>query len=297
MFPNRVKVVEVGPRDGLQNEPVLVDTKIKIELVNRLSACGLRAIETTSFVSPERIPPLADAEQLWYGIERRKGVQYSVLVPNLKGLGRALSAGVSHVAVFTGVSETFCRKNIACSIDESLERYSAVIEKAMNEGVEVRAYLSCVLGCPYEGDIDVGKVVSLARFFAEAGCYEISLGDTIGAGTPLQACAMVTEVAEWVPVDKLALHFHDTRGQALANIYACLELGVSVVDASVAGLGGCPYVKGSAGNVSTEDLVFMLHGMNIETGIDLDKLVDVGCFITEVLSRDNGSRVGTAGIP
>ncbi len=296
MFPKQVKVVEVGPRDGLQSEPGVVDTATKIEFVNRLSASGLRAIETTSFVSPQWIPQLADAEAVWSGMEHHTGIEYSVLVPNLKGLERALAAGVRHIAVFTAVSETFCQKNMNCSIEESLRRYAAVIDRAGAEGIPVRAYLSCVLGCPYEGDVATHEVVRLARHFARAGCYEISIGDTIGSGTPLQARAMIDAVAEQVPVHQLAVHIHDTRGQALASIFACLERGVSVVDAAVAGLGGCAYAKGAAGNVATEDLVYMLHGMDIETGIDLQKLIAAGRFITHALARENGSRVARAGV-
>ncbi|MCU7842888.1 MAG: hydroxymethylglutaryl-CoA lyase [Candidatus Thiodiazotropha sp. (ex Monitilora ramsayi)] len=296
-YPEQVKVVEVGPRDGLQSEPAAVDTVIKIELINRLSTTGLAVVEAASFVSPAWIPQLADAEQVWAGIERRDNMAYPVLVPNMQGLERALAIGVKQIAVFTAASETFCRKNINCSIDESLTRYAPVIRQAREAGIAVRAYISCVLGCPYEGDVDVNRVVDLSRHFTEAGCYEISLGDTIGTGTALQAREMVANVAEGVPVSQLALHFHDTRGQALANILACLELGVSVVDAAVAGLGGCPYAKGASGNVATEDLVYMLHGMGIRTGVDLEKLIDTGRFITKALARENRSKVGLAGVP
>ena len=295
-LPEQVKVVEVGPRDGLQNETATVDTAVKIELINRLSASGLAVIEATSFVSPLWIPQLADAEQVWAGIEQRQSVAYPVLVPNLRGLERALASGVKQIAVFTAASETFCRNNINCSIDESLARYAPVIRQAREAGMAVRAYISCVLGCPYEGDVDVKRVVDLSRHFIEAGCYEISLGDTIGAGSALQARELVSRVAKQVPVRRLALHFHDTRGQALANILACLELGVSVVDAAVAGLGGCPYARGATGNLATEDLVYMLHGLGIRTGIDIHKLIDSGRFISQALSRENRSKVSLAGV-
>ena len=295
-YPQHVTVVEVGPRDGLQGEPLTVDTAAKIELIDRLSATGLRAIEVTSFVSPERIPQLADAEAVWGGIRRRDGVVYPVLVPNMRGLERARDAGVTHIAVFTAVSDSFCRKNLHCSLAESLDRYAPVITTARDAGMQVRAYLSCALGCPYEGAVDPQRVAGLAQHFAAAGCYEISLGDTIGCGTPLQARRMVAAVAKKVPADRLALHFHDTRGQALANILACLDLGVAVVDAAVAGLGGCPYAPGAAGNVATEDLVYMLDGMGIETGVDLDRLIETGRFITALLGRHNHSRVGGAGV-
>jgi len=293
-YPTQVRVVEVGPRDGLQSESVTLPTGTKIELIDRLSATGLPVIETTSFVSPAWIPQLADAEAVWTGIERRAGVSYPVLVPNLQGLQRALAVGVERVAVFTAASESFCQHNINCSIAESLQRYAAVIESAHEAGVGVRVYLSCVLGCPYEGAVEVRRVVELARHFLQAGCDEIALSDTIGCGTPLQAQRLVSAVAAVVPIERLALHFHDTRGQALANILACLETGVSVVDAAVAGLGGCPYAHGATGNVSTEDLVFMLHGMGIETGIDLDRLIQTGHFISAQLKQENRSRVGVA---
>ncbi len=295
-YPEQVRVIEVGPRDGLQSEPATVDTATKIEFINRLSQTGLRVIEATSFVSPEWLPQLADAEAVWSGIQRRETVDYPVLVPNRKGLERALAVGAKKIAIFTAASETFCQNNINCSIAESLLRYEPLIHRAKAEGVDVRAYLSCVLGCPYEGVVEVGRVVELAEHFTRAGCYEISLGDTIGCGTPLQARHLVASVAEAVPLHQLAIHFHDTRGQALANILACLELGVAVVDAAVAGLGGCPYAKGAAGNVATEDLVYMLHGMGIETGIDLEKLIDAGWFISDTLGRENRSRVGATGV-
>ncbi len=291
MYPKRVKVVEVGPRDGLQSEPNQVDTATKIELIDRLSMTGLSVIEVTSFVSPVWIPQFADAEQVWGGIKRRADVAYHVLVPNMRGLERTLEVGAAYIAVFTAATETFCQKNINCSIKESLQRYTPVIQRAREHGVQVRAYISCVLGCPYEGSVDTDRVVVLAQHFIEAGCYEVSLGDTVGYGTPLEAQGLVDAVSGQVPTHQLAVHFHDTRGQALANVLACLEQGVSVVDAAIAGLGGCPYAAGTAGNLATEDLVYMLHGMGIETGIDLEQLIQTGHFITRVLSRDNRSRV------
>lgn len=297
MFPDYVKVVEVGPRDGLQSEQAQVDTATKIELIDRLSATGLGVIEATSFVSPKWIPQFADAEQVWRGIERRHDVAYPVLVPNMQGLERALTVGATHIAVFTAASETFCRKNINCSIGESLKRYAPVIARAGEEGLQVRAYISCVLGCPYEGSVEVSRVVELARYFVDAGCYEVSLGDTVGYGTPYAAQKMVAAVASLVPMHRLAVHFHDTRGQALANVFACLEQGVSIVDAAVAGLGGCPYAAGASGNLATEELIYMLDGMRIETAVDLKQLIETGRFITRVLSRENRSRVGRVGMP
>ena len=292
--PQKVTIVEVGPRDGLQNEPAAVPTAVKIELIDRLAACGLPVIEATSFVRPDRVPQLADAEAVYAGIHHRKGVAYPVLVPNLQGLERALAAGVREVAVFTAASETFCRRNIDCSVDESLDRFETVVSRAREVGVETRAYVSCVLGCPYEGPVPVAAVVGVARRLWSMGCREISLGDTIGAGTPLAARALVAAVADEVPLRALAVHFHDTRGQALAGILACLELGVATVDASVAGLGGCPYAPGASGNVATEDVIYMLNGMGVETGVDLDALVDTGRFISAALRRANESRVGRA---
>ena len=293
-YPPSVKIVEVGPRDGLQNEAAFLDTETKIAFINRLSETGLSVIEVTGFVRPDRVPQLADAEEVVRGIQKRPGVSYSVLVPNLKGLDRALAAGACEIAVFTAASETFSQKNIHCSIAESLERFRPVMEKARDKGVRVRAYISCCLGCPYEGEIDSRKVAVLAKQLCDLGCAEISLGDTIGVGTPLQAREMVTSVAGEVPIGCLAVHFHDTRGQALANILACLELGVATIDASVAGLGGCPYAPGASGNVATEDVVYMLTGMGIETGVDLTKLIEVGRLISERLGRANRSRVGQA---
>jgi isopropylmalate/homocitrate/citramalate synthase len=292
-LPQRVRVVEVGPRDGLQNETAVVASEDKISLIDRLSAAGLPAVEVTSFVSPRWIPQLADAEVVFGGIERREGTDYPVLVPNLKGLERALAAGVREIAVFTAASESFNRKNINAGIDESFERIASLARPALDAGLRIRGYVSCVLGCPYEGAVDPPAVVEVARRLVEAGCYEVSLGDTIGAGTPTRARAMVEAVATAIGIGRVAIHFHDTRGQALANVLACLQAGVATVDASVTGLGGCPYASGATGNLATEDLLYMLHGMDIETGVDLEAVVEAGVAISAVLGRLPASRLGT----
>ena len=294
MIPKKIQIVEVGPRDGLQNEKDWVPTKTKISLIEKLADAGLTKIEVTSFVSPKWVPQLKDAHQVYMGIKRVPYVSYPVLTPNMKGFARAIEADAKEIAVFCAASEAFSQKNTNCSIEESINRFRPVLEEAKKNNILVRGYISCVLGCPYQGNVPVEDVVNLAAKMTEMGCFQISLGDTIGAGTPMQAKKLVQKVLEKVPVSKLALHFHDTRGQALANIYACLELGVSVIDASIAGLGGCPYAKGATGNVATEDVVFMLHGMNIETGIDLNKLIDTGRFISSVLGRVPQSRVSAA---
>lgn len=292
MLPDSVRVVEVGPRDGLQNESQPVPTEVKIELVDRLGAAGLPAVEVTSFVSPEWVPQLADAEAVLAGVDFRPGTDYPVLVPNLKGLERALACGAREVAVFTAASESFNQRNINAGIDASLARIEAIMDAARDADVKVRGYVSCVLGCPYEGDIDPARVAAVSRRLLDLGCYEISLGDTIGAGTPLAARRMLEITAQSVPIGQLAVHFHDTRGQALANIFACIELGVATVDASVAGLGGCPYASGASGNVATEDLVYMLHGLGIETGIDQRGLLEASLFISEALGRPPASKLG-----
>jgi isopropylmalate/homocitrate/citramalate synthase len=293
-LPSEVRIVEVGPRDGLQNEPRAIPTATKIELVERLAAAGLKAVEAGSFVSPKWVPQMAGSAEVLAGIRRRPGVAYPVLVPNEKGLDAALAAEVDEVAVFGAASETFSQKNINCSIEESLERFRPVVERALARGLRVRGYVSCVLGCPYEGEVAPAKVAEVAGRLLELGCYEVSLGDTIGVGTPGKARAMVEAVAATVPPASLALHFHDTYGQALANILACLETGVTVVDSSVAGLGGCPYAKGASGNVATEDVLYMLDGLGVRTGVDLKAVVTAGAWISSVLERPNASKVGQA---
>ncbi len=289
-----VRIVEVGPRDGLQNEKAMVSTADKIALVDRLSATGLQSIEATSFVSPKWVPQLADAAEVFTGISRRPGVHYPVLVPNEKGYDRARAVGVEEIAVFTAASEAFNRTNINASIAESLQRFAPVLERARADGVKVRGYVSTVLGCPYQGEVPLADVVRVARELHQMGCYEISLGDTIGIGTPGKARAMLRAVAAEVPMPALAVHFHDTYGQALANILSCLEEGVAVVDAAVSGTGGCPYAKGASGNVASEDVVYMLHGMGIGTGIDLDALSDTGRWLATLLGHDTGSKVTRA---
>jgi hydroxymethylglutaryl-CoA lyase len=294
-FPQKVRLVEMSPRDGLQNEPgPVIDTAVKTGLIDRLADCGLNHIESASFVSPKWVPQMGDAAEVMAGIKRKQGVRYSVLTPNLKGFENALAAGVDEVAVFGAASESFSQKNINCSIAESLERFLPVMEAAKQHNIPVRGYVSTVLGCPYEGDIAPEQVAKVAKALAELGCYEISLGDTIGVGTPLKAKRMLEAVAAEVPIEKLAAHFHDTYGQALANLYAVLEEGISVIDASVAGLGGCPYAKGASGNVATEDVLYLLNGLGIKTGVDLNKLVSTGEWISQQLKRHNGSKVGQA---
>ena len=290
----QVRIVEVGPRDGLQNEKAMVATADKIELINRLSATGLRSIEATSFVSPRWVPQLADAAEVFAAIERRPGISYPVLVPNEQGYERALQAGAREVAVFTAASEAFNRKNINAGIDESIERFRPVLERAAVDGVKVRGYVSTVLGCPYQGEVPVADVARVAARLHALGCYEVSLGDTIGTGTPHKARAMLKAVASEVPMPALAVHFHDTYGQALANLLACLEEGVAVVDSAVSGTGGCPYAKGASGNVASEDVVYLLHGLGIETGIDLGRLSETGLWLSALLGRETGSKVARA---
>lgn len=292
--PASVRIVEVGPRDGLQNEKAIVPTPAKVELIDRLSACGLPCIEATSFVSPKWVPQLADAAEVMAAIDRRPGVRYPVLVPNLQGYERAIAAGAKDIAVFTAASEAFNRRNTNAGIDESLERFAPVMERARADGVAVRGYVSTVLGCPYQGEVPLADVVRVARALHGMGCFEVSLGDTIGVGTPGKARAMLLAVAAEVPMAALAVHFHDTYGQALPNLLACLEEGVAVVDSSVSGTGGCPYARGASGNVATEDVAYMLHGMGIATGVDLPRLVDTGRWLAALLGRASGSKVTQA---
>jgi hydroxymethylglutaryl-CoA lyase len=289
-----IRIVEVGPRDGLQNEKTIIAAKDKIDLIDRLSQCGFKTIEATSFVSPKWVPQLADAAEVFSGISKSPDISYPVLVPNLQGYERARAVGAREVAIFTAASEAFNQKNINASIDESIERFIPILEQAKNDKVKVRGYVSTVLGCPYQGEVPVADVVRVSKKLFELGCYEISLGDTIGIGTPKNARAMLAAVASEIPIDHLALHFHDTRGQALANIFACWEEGVHVVDAAVSGTGGCPYAKGASGNVASEDVVYMLHGLGLSTGIHLDKLIDTGRWLSQLLGRETSSKVNRA---
>ena len=293
-MPAEVRIVEVGPRDGLQNERVDIGTAAKVELIDRLSRTGLRSIEATAFVSPKWVPQMADAAEVLAGIERMAAIAYPVLVPNEQGYARAREAGADEVAVFTAASEAFNLRNTNASIAQSLERFAPVLERARADGVRVRGYVSTVLGCPYQGEVPLADVVRVARSLHAMGCYEISLGDTIGVGTPAKARAMLQAVASEVPMAALAIHFHDTYGQALANVLACLEDGVAVVDSAVSGAGGCPYAKGASGNVASEDVVYMLHGLGIRTGVDLPLLAETGRWLAGLLGRETGSKVGRA---
>ena len=294
MIPARVRIVEVGPRDGLQNERAQVPARVKIELIERLAEAGLPAVEATAFVSPKWIPQMADHAEVLAGIRRRPGVSYPVLTPNLKGFEAALAAGATEVAIFGAASEAFSRKNINCSIAESLERFRRVAQAARAAGVKLRGYVSCVLGCPYEGEVRPAQVAAVAGALYDMVCYEISLGDTIGVGTPRRTRAMLEAVSTRVPRERLAGHYHDTYGQALANMYASLEAGVATFDASVAGLGGCPYAAGASGNVATEDVLYMLNGLGIETGVDLARVAEIGRWICGVLGRESTSKAGKA---
>ena len=297
-LPGKVRLVDVGPRDGLQNEPMAngapVATAVKIALIERLADAGLQAVEATAFVSPKWVPQMADQAEVLRGIRRKAGVSYPVLTPNLKGFEAALAAGASEVAIFGAASESFSQRNINCSIAESLERFAPVAEAARAAGVKLRGYVSCVVACPYEGAIAPQAVAEVAQRLYEMGCYEVSLGDTIGVGTPGRMQAMIEAVAARVPMEKLAGHYHDTYGMAAANIYASLEMGMAAFDSSVAGLGGCPYAKGASGNVATEDVVYLLHGLGIETGIDLDAVLDAGRYICGVLGKTPASKAALA---
>ncbi|MGK8436877.1 hydroxymethylglutaryl-CoA lyase [Ectopseudomonas hydrolytica] len=293
-LPKSVRLVEVGPRDGLQNEKQPISVADKVRLVDDLSAAGLGYVEVGSFVSPKWVPQMAGSAEVFAAIQRQPGVTYAALTPNLKGLEAALQAEVEEVAVFAAASEAFSQKNINCSIAESLARFVPLMEAAKAAKVRVRGYVSCVLGCPYDGEIDPAQVASVARELYAMGCYEVSLGDTIGTGTPGKTRHLINVVGRDIPRHLLAGHFHDTYGQALANIYASLQEGIQVFDSSVAGLGGCPYAKGATGNVATEDVLYMLQGLGIDTGIDMDKLIAAGQRICEVLGKANGSRVARA---
>lgn len=293
-YPKHVTIIEVGPRDGLQNESSFVPTRHKIELINLLSQSGLEHIEVTSFVSAKAIPQLADCEDVFQGIDKPAGVHFSALVPNTQGMDRALQVGVKEIAIFTAASEQFNQHNINCSIAESIARFAPVTALAKAHNIRVRGYISCVLGCPYEGEIAPQQVVQVARQLLDLGVDEISLGDTIGVGTPKQTTALITTLKSALPRATIAMHFHDTYGQAIANIYAALACGINRFDSSVAGLGGCPYAQGASGNVATEDLLYLMHGLGIETGIDIFKIVDAGDKICKVLGRKNQSKVANA---
>ncbi|MBT1065214.1 hydroxymethylglutaryl-CoA lyase [Bowmanella sp. Y26] len=293
-YPSKVRIVDVGPRDGLQNESASIALEDKIALVQNLASAGLGMIETGSFVSPKWVPQMADSSAVFSSISRKPGVVYSALTPNMQGFEAALAAGADEVAIFAAASESFSQKNINCSIEESLARFSPIMAVAKLKGIRVRGYVSCVLGCPYEGDISPQSVLAVSQKLLDMGCYEVSLGDTIGVGTPAKTAALLKLLLSHLPAEKLAVHFHDTYGQALANILVALQQGIAVVDSSVAGLGGCPYAKGASGNVASEDVVYMLHGMGIDTGINLDALVDAGHAIMQALGRENQSKVAKA---
>ena len=289
-----ITIVEVGPRDGLQNEKQILSAATKIELINRLAGCGVPVIETGSFVSPKWVPQMADTESVMKGLTPHPGTRYPVLVPNLTGFERAIKAGAKEIAVFTAASESFSKRNTNCSMAESITRIAPVAERAIASGIRVRGYISCVLGCPYEGHIEAGAVAGVCAQLMQLGCSEISLGDTIGVGTPAVANALVKTISSVVPLEQLAVHFHDTYGQALANILACLDAGIRTLDSSVSGLGGCPYARGASGNVASEDVVYMLHGLGLATGINLDALAITGDWISKQLQRPNNSKAGLA---
>ncbi len=289
-----VRIVEVGPRDGLQNEQLAVPTAVKLELIERLAEAGLPAVEATAFVSPKWIPQMADHTEVLERLRRKPGVAYPVLTPNLKGFEAARAAGATEVAIFGAASEAFSKRNINCSIAESLERFRPVAEAARKADIRVRGYISCVAGCPYEGEVPPAKVAEVAGALHDMGCYEVSLGDTIGVGTPGRMQRVIEACARRVPIERLAGHYHDTYGQALANIYASMQLGVATFDASVAGLGGCPYAAGASGNVATEDVVYMLDGLGVQTGVDLARLVEIGRWICGVLGREPSTKAGRA---
>jgi len=294
MLPKRVKIVEVGVRDGLQNEFQWVSTEVKLQLISKLVDSGLSVIETTSFVSPRWTPQMADHTEIVQQLPKNSGVSFPVLTPNIKGFENAIAAGAKEVAIFASASESFSQKNINCSISESIERFEPIFDRAKSLNIKVRGYLSCVLGCPFEGEVALEKVAELAALLYQSGSYEISLGDTIGVGTPKRTQQMIEAVSQVVPREHLAVHFHDTYGQALVNVYAALHSGIATVDTSVSALGGCPYAPGASGNVATEDVVYMLQGLDIETGVSLDKLVEAGDFINHYLGRPSQSRAANA---
>lgn len=293
-FPERVTIIEVGPRDGLQNESSFVSTADKINLINALSHSGLKYIEVTSFVSPKAIPQLADSETVFREIEKKSGIHYSALVPNQQGMEKAILAGVKEIAIFTAASETFNQRNINCSIKESIQRFEPVMALAKKHQIRVRGYISCVLGCPYEGTVTPQQVIKVVQSLLQLGVNEISFGDTVGVGTPKQTKALIAEITSSMSLNNVAMHFHDTYGQAIANIYSALECGVARFDSSLAGLGGCPYARGATGNVATEDVLYLLHGLGIETGVDIYKLVTAGDAICKVIGRKNQSKVANA---
>ncbi|GGY80662.1 3-hydroxy-3-isohexenylglutaryl-CoA/hydroxy-methylglutaryl-CoA lyase [Cellvibrio zantedeschiae] len=293
-LPRKVRIVEVGPRDGLQNEKQAIPTTTKIQLIEMLVDAGLTYIEAGSFVNPKWVPQMADSAEVFSGIKRKVGVTYAALVPNLQGYERAINVDANEVAIFAAASEAFSQKNINCSIDESIKRFETLIAAAKAQKIPVRGYISCVAGCPYSGDVNPNTVSAIARDLLAMGCYEISLGDTIGVGTARQIKTLIEAVAKEIPTEKIAVHMHDTYGQALTNIYASLEMGVNVVDSSIAGLGGCPYAAGASGNVATEDLVYLLNGLKIEHGVDLNKLIQAGNFISSALNKPNQSKAAQA---
>lgn len=293
-LPSAIRIVEVGPRDGLQNEAQTIATATKLELIDRLAQAGLCYIEAGSFVNPKWIPQMADSEAIFQQLQRQPNITYAALTPNLKGFERALAVNAGEVAIFAAASEAFSQKNINCSIDESLERFLPVVAAAKKAGLKVRGYVSCVLGCPYQGEVDPSDVARISEQLLAMGCYEVSLGDTIGVGTVGSVNRLLDTLTANIAIKQLAVHFHDTYGQALANIYAALLRGITVVDSSVAGLGGCPYAKGATGNVATEDVVYLCQGLDIDTGIDLEKLIAAGNFISESLGRSSQSRVASA---
>ena len=294
MLPSKVSIVEVGPRDGLQNETLNLSAAQKIELINLLSKTGLKRIEAGSFVSPKWVPQMANSDEVFQALPSRTDVQYSALTPNLRGLETAIDAGVKEVAVFGSASEAFSQKNINCSISESLKRFEDVFQLADQNNIKVRGYVSCVMGCPYQGDISPKTVTQVSKALLDMGCYEISLGDTIGAGTPRATSLLLEDVLKDIPAQKLAAHFHDTYGQALVNLYKALEYGIATIDSAVAGLGGCPYAKGASGNVATEDVVYMLNGMKISSGVNMGKLLTASSYISEVLGRPPVSKAANA---